>query len=93
MPVDRSGLTGRVVEAYPAAALRAWGLPSSGYKGKLNAPACPSLAGELAAGCGRLGAVAATALDGCDDHTLDAFVCALVGRAALVSEPCAAGAA
>lgn len=82
--VDRSGLTGRVVEAYPAAALRAWGLASSGYKGKRNAPACRSLADELVARCGRLGAVAATALEGCDDHALDAFVCALVGRAALL---------
>jgi predicted nuclease with RNAse H fold len=85
VPVDRSGLTGRVVEAYPAAALRAWGLRSSGYKGRLKAPACRSLAEEVAAGCGRLGAVAsAAALEGCDDHALDAFVCALVGRAALM---------
>ena len=26
VPVDRSGVTGRIVEAYPAAALQAWGL-------------------------------------------------------------------
>lgn len=32
--VDRSGLTGRVVETYPAAALRQWGLRSTGYKGR-----------------------------------------------------------
>lgn len=82
VPVDRSGVTGRVVEAYPAAALRAWGLVSSGYKGLVNAAACRSLAGELAAGCGRLARAVAAALDGCDDHGLDAFVCALVARAA-----------
>jgi hypothetical protein len=37
----------------------------------------------LAARCGRLGGAAAAALEGCDDHGLDAFVCALVARAAL----------
>lgn len=31
--VDRSGLTGRVVEVYPAAALARWGLQFKGYKG------------------------------------------------------------
>ena len=83
VPVDRSGVTGRVVEVYPAATLRGWGLVSSGYKGKANTAACRSLAGELAARCGRLGAVAAAALEGCDDNRLDAFVCALVARAVL----------
>jgi predicted nuclease with RNAse H fold len=83
VPVDRSGVTGRVVEAYPAAALRAWGLASSRYKGRVNAAACRSLARELAARCGRLGAAAAAALEGCDDNGLDAFVCALVARAVL----------
>jgi len=31
--VDRSGTTGKVVEAYPAAALRTWGHPATRYKG------------------------------------------------------------
>ena len=82
VPVDRSGVTGRVVEAYPAAALRAWGLASSRYKGRTNAAACRSLAAELTAQCGWLGRAAAAALVGCDDNGLDAFVCALVARAA-----------
>jgi predicted nuclease with RNAse H fold len=30
--VDRSGMTGSVVEIYPAASLRVWGRPYSGYK-------------------------------------------------------------
>ena len=81
VPVDRSGVTGRVVEAYPAATLRAWGLVSSRYKGSANTAACRSLAGELAGRCGRLAAAAAAALEGCDDNRLDAFVCALVARA------------
>lgn len=83
VPVDRSGVTGRVVEAYPAAALRTWGLASSRYKGHLNTAACRSLALDLAARSGRLGGAAASALEGCDDNGLDAFVCALVARAAL----------
>jgi len=84
VPVDRSGVTGRIVEAYPAAALRAWGLASSQYKGKVNATACASLVLELVAGCGPLRASAAAALDGCDDDGLDAFVCALVARAVVL---------
>jgi hypothetical protein len=82
VPLDRSGVTGRVLEAYPAAALRAWGLASSRYKGRANAAACRSLAAALAAKCGDL-AGAAAELEGCDDNGLDAFVCALVARAAL----------
>lgn len=81
--VDRSGVTGRIAEAYPAAALQAWGLASSQYKGKVNATACASLAFELVARCGPLRTSAAAALDGCDDDGLDAFVCALLARAVL----------
>lgn len=84
MPVDRSGVTGRVVEGYPAAALRAWGMASSRYKGRANVAACGALAAELTARCGALGRAAAAALEGCDDNALDAFVCALVARAVLV---------
>jgi len=83
VPVDRSGVTGRVIEAYPAAALRAWGLSNSEYKGTTHAEACRILAGELTSRCGPLSTAAAACLDGCDDDGLDGFVCALVARAAL----------
>ena len=83
VPVDRSGVTGRVIEAYPAAALRVWGLSSSKYKGTTNAEACRNLAVELTGRCGPLSPAAAACLDGCDDDGLDGFVCALVARAAL----------
>ena len=83
VPVDRSGVTGRVIEAYPAAALRAWGLSSLKYKGTPNAEACRALAGKLTGRCGPLSDAAAACLDGCDDDGLDGFVCALVARAAL----------
>ena len=86
VPVDRSGVTGRVAEVYPAATLRGWGLVSSGYKGTANAAACRSLAGALAGQCGRLGAAAAAALEGCDDNRLDAFLCGLVARAVLTGQ-------
>ena len=83
IPVDRSGVTGRVIEAYPAAALRVWGLSSSKYKGTTNAEACRNLAVELTGRCGPLSPAGAACLDGCDDDGLDGFVCALVARAAL----------
>ena len=79
--VDRSGLTGRVAETYPAASLRAWGLPSRGYKGRGGAAACSELAAEVGAACGPLAEAVAGALHACDDHSFDAFVCALLARA------------
>jgi predicted nuclease with RNAse H fold len=81
--VDRSGLTGRVIEAYPAAALRTWGLAHSKYKGTANSEACRALAADLAGRCGPLADAAAACLDGCDDDGLDALVCALIARAAI----------
>ena len=59
VPVDRSGVTGRIIEAYPAAALRVWGLSSSKYKGTTNAEACRILARKLTDRCGPLSAAAA----------------------------------
>lgn len=79
--VDRSGLTGKVIEAYPAAALRIWGLVSTGYKGRPNVDACRALASSLIDRCAGLRDAASDCLDGCDDDALDAFVCALVARA------------
>src|SRR3546814_14407313 len=81
--VDRSGTNGRLVEVYPAAAPRRWGLSSTKYKRSANADACRTPAFELAAGCGTLSAAAATCLDGCDDDRLDDFVCAIVTNASL----------
>lgn len=81
--VDRSGVAGDVAEVYPAAALRVWGLTSRGYKGQRGAELCRALAGQLAEGCGDLRPQVAAALEGCDDHGLDALVCAVVARAVL----------
>ena len=79
--VDRSGSQGQVAEVYPAAALRAWGLPYRGYKGAANRAACSDVAAALASKCGRLTGAIETALGGCDDDDLDAVVCALVAGA------------
>ena len=49
-PVDRAG-GGRVVEAYPAAALSCWGLPSPGYKGAAKAAVLDGLVDQLLPGC------------------------------------------
>ena len=80
-PVDRLG-AGVVVEVYPAAALKAWGLPWRGYKG----PAKADVLGHL------VDALAVTApwllLGGFEpvcrrtDHAVDAVIAALVARAA-----------
>lgn len=79
VPVDRSGVSGRVVEVYPAAALRIWGLPHAGYKKP----------GAAATGLRRrirdevLDRTAVTPVgDVATDHELDALVCAIVARLA-----------
>ncbi|MFC4070445.1 DUF429 domain-containing protein [Actinoplanes subglobosus] len=80
-PVDRSG-AGPVVEVYPAASLRIWGLPWNGYKGTAQLAARIELVDQLRAAAPwlDLGAFA----DRCvrSDHVLDAVVAALTARAA-----------
>ena len=82
--VDRAG-RGAVVETYPAAALRHWGLPSRAYKRAVNEPARRDLVDAL------LRTVPWLAVSDDDravlirsDDALDAVVCALVARAALL---------
>jgi predicted nuclease with RNAse H fold len=79
-PADRSG-AGVVVEVYPAASLRQWGLPYRGYKGSANADVRSRLVDALltAAPWLTLGAYE----DVCRrvDHALDAVIAALAARA------------
>lgn len=84
LDVDRAG-RGAVVETYPAAALRHWGLPSRAYKRAGNGPARRDLVDAL------LRAVPWLTVAGDDrdllvrsDDALDAVVCALVARASLL---------
>lgn len=77
VPVDRSGWTGRLVEAYPAGTLRCWGLyPDTSYK------ADPDVRGQVVDDLDRFlgGDVTGTWQDVCrdSDDELDAFICALV---------------
>jgi predicted nuclease with RNAse H fold len=82
-PVDRGG-AGRLVETYPAAALRLWGLTATRYKRREG---LASLRGLLAALQRRTRGwlaldIAARRLCGSRDDALDALVAALVARAA-----------
>jgi hypothetical protein len=82
MPVDRAG-HGRIVEVYPAAALRRWGLPASGYKKKKGRVGRCELVEQLQRKSGWLqlpAEIAACCED--DDNGLDALIAALVTRAA-----------
>lgn len=81
VPVDRSGWTGRLVEAYPAGALRCWGLyPTASYKTD------PAVRARLVEQLDAFlhGSVADGWQDRCrdSDDELDAFVCALVAKLA-----------
>lgn len=80
-PVDRAG-AGRVVEVYPAAALRIWGLASQSYKGVKNRPALGLLVTELQAALPELDWQGHEALARRSDDAFDAVVCALLARAA-----------
>jgi hypothetical protein len=81
--IDRSGITGRVAETYPAGALRVWGLPSTGYKRRAGTAARAVLVAALRdRWAGGLEAPEPfwTRCLGCDDD-LDALLCALIARA------------
>jgi predicted nuclease with RNAse H fold len=80
-PVDRAG-TGRVVEVYPAAGLRCWGLPDRGYKGPRNQGQRESLVDQLHEGAPWLEFGEAELRCRQHDHVLDAVVSALLARAA-----------
>jgi predicted nuclease with RNAse H fold len=88
VPLDRTGERTRVFEVYPAAALAAWGLPFRGYKatGPAKGAAARERREAIVAGLTEpapwVGQPAvADALVGSHD-LLDAFVSALVARAA-----------
>jgi hypothetical protein len=80
---DRSG-AGAIVEVYPAAALRRWGLRHRGYKGTAGRVNLAGLIDTLRRRCPWLEGDSATwqvIVRG--DHAFDALVCALVARAHL----------
>lgn len=83
-PVDRSG-EHQLVEVYPAAALKVWGLAWKKYKGIDGKVALGRLVGQL-----QLGTPWITRSEGAwraaedDDDIFDALVCALIARAKAV---------
>lgn len=83
LAVDRSG-AGRVVETYPAAALRLWGFASTGYKRRAGRPSLTRLLAALQRRTAEWLTLDAAArrLCGRSDDALDALVAALVARAA-----------
>jgi len=83
LAVDRAG-RGRLVEVYPAAALRLWGLASTGYKRREGRPSLGRLLDALrqqTRGWLEVDA-AACRLCGRSDDALDALIAALIARAA-----------
>ena len=82
--LDGSGV---VVEVYPAAALRRWGLPSRQYKRKENSEARRNLVAQFRAATAAWLRVADAQVDLCraSDDAFDALIAALVARAAAVA--------
>lgn len=80
-PVDRAG-SGRVVEVYPAAALRSWKLVDGPYKGAGRRTSLAALVDRLAAKLPTLRLGEWEQLVRRSDDAFDAVICALVARAA-----------
>lgn len=80
--VDRSGVTGRIIEVYPAAAIRVWDLRFDRYRNRSTTATRDALAQCRREVLDRAG----FGIEGLDamrtEHQLDALVCALVARAA-----------
>jgi predicted nuclease with RNAse H fold len=88
-PVDRTG-AGVVVEVYPAASLRRWGLTAQGYKGTANVTALGGLVDALRQMAPWLHFGEHEEVCRRSDHAFDAVVAALAARAAklgLVTAP------
>lgn len=84
--VDRAGLSGRVIEVYPAAALRTWDFTAaykkaSGAAKQAERRAAREAIARYLVGPLRVTGVSIDELIETDDH-LDAFICALLARAA-----------
>jgi hypothetical protein len=80
-PVDRGG-SGVVAEVYPAASLKAWGLPYRRYKGRDDAGALGELVDQLLAKAPWLDCGRAEALCRGSHDVTDALIAALTARAA-----------
>lgn len=79
---DSSRVTGTAVEAYPAAALKIWGLSHNRYKGKTNYEVLARLIDDLHALAPWLDFGPHRALCTSSDDAFDAVITALIARAA-----------
>jgi predicted nuclease with RNAse H fold len=79
--VRRDG-SGPLVEVYPAAALKGWGLAFRGYKGRAGAESREDLVAALGVAAPWLDLGEHAGACAASDHVLDAVICALVARAA-----------
>ncbi len=84
-PVARDG-SGALLETYPAAALRAWGLPYQSYKGRGKRAALNALVDALCESVPLLHLGVAADHIRLSDDVFDAVVCALVARAAALGQ-------
>ena len=89
-PVDRSG-GGTVVEVYPAASLKQWGLPYRGYKGRQNSGALNDLVDGLTTAGPWLQLGNFEPVCRGSDHAIDAVVAALTARAAAIGQATSPG--
>lgn len=80
-PVDRRG-DGVVVEVYPAASLRQWGLPCRGYKREKNLANLGELVDQLQAAADWLALGFYETVCRSSDDAVDAVIAALTARAA-----------
>jgi predicted nuclease with RNAse H fold len=85
--VDRSG-AGAVVEVYPAASLKVWGLPWRGYKTTKNQAVLGAVVDHLRQAAPWLDLGDHENLCRRSDHALDAVVAALTARAAVRDQVC-----
>lgn len=81
--VDRRG-AGVVVEVYPAASLKQWGLPYRGYKGTRNAATLTALVDTLLAAAPWLALGEFDNVCRRSDDAIDAVIAAMTARAALL---------
>lgn len=81
--LDGSGV---VMEVYPSIALRQWGYPPRGYKGKKGSAVREEIVFRFLAETSEWLAISPTVRERCavSDHALDALVAALVARAAAI---------
>jgi predicted nuclease with RNAse H fold len=82
--VDRSGVTGKVLEAYPAGAAKLWDLDLGRYKNRTRAATRAALEQGVATLRRAAGWHIELERDVRTEHELDALLCALVARAARV---------